>query len=232
MQVLDSNGLGLDSDIVKGVVWAADHHANVILMSFSNPGYSHALQRAINYAWRKGAVVVAATGNDGVSTPTYPAGDAKVVGVAGTDQSDAPWASSNAGLDTFIAAPATSIPADARDGSETSITGTSASAAMVAGAAALLFAKDPKATNAIVDGRLARNADAVGTTDSDRQRPVEPRARVRGHEHPCGDSARRARRRPRRRPLQGRGQRTSTALSARRPNASRVAATDGRRPTG
>ena len=36
---------------------------------------------------------------------------------------------------------------------------------MVAGAAALLFANDSNATNAIVDGRLARNADSVGTSD-------------------------------------------------------------------
>ena len=165
VQVLDSSGLGQDSDIVQGIVWAADNGANVILMSFSNPGYSQALQDAISYAWGKGAVVVAATGNDGVSTPTYPAGDADVMGVAGTDQSDQPWASSNTGADTFLAAPATSIPADATDGSETSITGTSASAAMVAGAAALLMANDPLATNAIVDGRLARNADPVGTAD-------------------------------------------------------------------
>ena len=58
-------------------------------MSFSNPGYSPALQDAIDYAWEQGAVIVAATGNDGSSTPTYPAGDAKVVGVAGTDTMDA-----------------------------------------------------------------------------------------------------------------------------------------------
>ncbi|HEY2353852.1 MAG TPA: invasin domain 3-containing protein, partial [Gaiellaceae bacterium] len=164
VQVLNASGLGLDSDIVQGVVWAAKHHANVILMSFSNSGYSQALQDAISYAWKKGAVVVAATGNGGVSTPTYPAGDSGVIGVAGTDQGDQPWAESNTGSDTFLAAPATSIPADAIDGSTTSITGTSASAAMVAGAAALLMAKDPKATNGIVVGRLARNGAPVGTS--------------------------------------------------------------------
>ena len=37
VQVLGSDGLGQDSDIIQGVVWAADHGANVILMSFSNP---------------------------------------------------------------------------------------------------------------------------------------------------------------------------------------------------
>ncbi|HEY8767147.1 MAG TPA: S8 family serine peptidase, partial [Dehalococcoidia bacterium] len=165
VQVLDSNGLGNDSDIIMGVVWAADHGANVILMGFSNPGYSQNLQDAIDYAWSKGAVLVAATGNDGSSSPTYPAGDAEVMGVSATDSSDSLWSGSNYGADTFIAAPGVSIAADAVGGGTTSITGTSASAAFVAGAAALLVANDPSASNGVVVGRLARNADAAGTQD-------------------------------------------------------------------
>ena len=38
-------------------------------MSFSNPGYSAALQAAIDYAWAHDVVLVAATGNDGSSAP-------------------------------------------------------------------------------------------------------------------------------------------------------------------
>src|SRR6476661_3942931 len=91
VQVLNAEGLGKDSDIIKGLVWAADHHANVIAMSFAGEGYSPALQRAIDYAWSKGSVVVAATGNSGSSKPTYPAGDAKVVGVSATDAHDHLW---------------------------------------------------------------------------------------------------------------------------------------------
>jgi len=52
VKVLDSNGLGLDSDVINGVVYATTHGANVILMSFSNPGYSPALQSAIRRAVR------------------------------------------------------------------------------------------------------------------------------------------------------------------------------------
>ena len=55
--VLGADGTGQDSDIISGVTYAADHGADVILMSFSNPGYSVALQSAIDYAWSKGAVV-------------------------------------------------------------------------------------------------------------------------------------------------------------------------------
>ena len=101
----------------QGVVWAADHGADVILMSFSNPGYSPALQDAIDYAWAQGAVVVAATGNDGSSTPTYPGrrregrrrlGDRRLGLARGR--------ASNYGPDTFLAAPGVGITADTPDG--------------------------------------------------------------------------------------------------------------------
>ena len=68
VKVLDDNGYGQDSDIVAGVVWAADGGASVIVMGFSNPGSSQALQDAVDYAWSKGIVLVAAAGNDGAGT--------------------------------------------------------------------------------------------------------------------------------------------------------------------
>ncbi len=108
--VLDADGLGQDSDIISGVVYAADAGADVILMSFSNPGYSPALQAALDYAWSKGAVLVAAVGNDGSTTATYPAGDRGVVGVAATDSSDALGAGSNSGAAAFMAAPGVDEP--------------------------------------------------------------------------------------------------------------------------
>src|SRR5205085_915225 len=124
---------------------------------------SDLLQDAVEYAWSKGAVLVAATGNDGASTVAYPAGDAKVVGVSATDQSDALWSGSNYGADTFLGAPGVDVAAGAVGGGTTSVTGTSASSAIVAGAAGLLLAHDPAASNAVVVGRLARNADPAGT---------------------------------------------------------------------
>ncbi len=163
--VLDANGAGTDSDIIQGVVYAVDHGADVINMSFSNPGYSAALQAAIDYAWAHNVVVVAATGNDGSSTATFPAGDRGVIGVSNTDQADALNASSNYGVDTFLAAPGTDILTLAAGGGTTSVTGTSASSAEVAAAAALLRANDPSASNGVIVSRLARTADAAGTAD-------------------------------------------------------------------
>ncbi|MES2209391.1 MAG: S8 family serine peptidase, partial [Chloroflexota bacterium] len=163
--VLDSAGLGTDSDIIEGIVWAVANGADVINMSFSNPGYSAALQAAIDYAWANDVVLVAAVGNDGLGSATFPAGDRGVIGVSNTNQADALNASSNYGPAVFLGAPGTDIVTTALGGGTTSVTGTSASSAEVAAAAALLRAADPSASNGAIVGRLARNADAAGTVD-------------------------------------------------------------------
>ena len=79
--VLDADGLGQDSDVIAGVLWAANHGADVILMPFSSTDFSASLQEAIDYAWSKDIVLVAAMGNDGVNAPSFPAGDRGVIGV-------------------------------------------------------------------------------------------------------------------------------------------------------
>ena len=109
VQVLSPDGTGTDADIINGLVYAVDHGADVVLMAFSNPGESAALQDAVNYAWSHGVVVVAAAGNDGSATPSYPAGLGKVVGVGSTDQADAAASFSNTSAAVFVTAPGTGI---------------------------------------------------------------------------------------------------------------------------
>ncbi|HEX6654197.1 MAG TPA: S8 family serine peptidase, partial [Thermoleophilaceae bacterium] len=174
--VLDGSGTGQDGDIIDGVVWAADHGADVILMPFSSADYSASLQDAIDYAWSKGAVLVAATGNDGSSAAHYPAGDRGVVGVGNTDEADALNPSSNFGPALFMAAPGTGIRTTEAGGGYGDASGTSASAAMVAGAAGLLRAASPGADNGVVVGRLARNADPTPNEDTGNGRLSLPRA--------------------------------------------------------
>ncbi len=106
---------------------------------------------------------MAAVGNDGSTAVTYPAGDRGVIGVAATDASDALAAGSNAGAAAFMAAPGVDILTTAIGGGTGWVSGSSASAAEVAGAAALLRALDPGASNGAIVGRLARNADATAS---------------------------------------------------------------------
>jgi hypothetical protein len=161
--VLDAGGLGQDSDVIAGVVWAADHGADVILMAFSNPGFSESLQEAIDYAWSNNVVLVAAVGNDGLNSTSFPAGDRSVIGVSATDENDQLTSFSNYGASVFIAAPGTNIVSTELGGSYSASSGTSTSAAIVAGAAAQLMAFDPLLSNGVIVGRLARTADPAGT---------------------------------------------------------------------
>src|SRR5205823_7753340 len=113
------------------------HGANVLLMGFSSPVYSAALANALSYAWSKGAVLVAATGNDSSSSATYPAGMPNVIGVAASDPLDAVVSSSNTGSASVVA-PGVAVDSTQPGGGYNTMSGTSASAALVAGEAALL----------------------------------------------------------------------------------------------
>ena len=72
----------------EGIIWAADHGADVISMSWGTTQYFQTMQNIINYAYNKGCVMVAAAGNDGNDTIQYPAGLNHVISVASTDGSD------------------------------------------------------------------------------------------------------------------------------------------------
>ena len=160
--VLDANGIGRDSDIIAGVVWAADRGADVILMAFSATGFSSHLQDALDYAWSKGAVLVAAAGNAASSDPTFPAGHRGVMGVAATDPNDRLAPFSNEGQSVFIAAPGTDIQTTDVADAYIVVSGTSTAAAHVAGVAGFMRAVDPTLSNGVIVGRLARTADPAG----------------------------------------------------------------------
>jgi subtilisin family serine protease len=73
VKVLGANGSGSGSDILNGVLWAADHGANVANMSlgggFSKAGngeFLGAINRVFNYAKQKGMLIVVAAGNSGI----------------------------------------------------------------------------------------------------------------------------------------------------------------------
>jgi subtilisin family serine protease len=76
VKVAGRNGFANWGTIIKAILYAADAGANVINMSFGerfaedSPGLDQleeALQRAINYAFKKGAVLVASAGNEGIN---------------------------------------------------------------------------------------------------------------------------------------------------------------------
>ncbi len=130
--------------IIRAIYFATDHGAHAINMSFSFPDASSELRRAIDYAYQHGVLLVAASGNEGLTTKRYPASFNNVVGVASTDLFDQKSAFSNWGSNVaYLAAPGEGIITTYPAGLYAAGWGTSFSAPFVAGAAALLNQTDP-----------------------------------------------------------------------------------------
>ena len=84
VKVLNSAGSGSLTAIANGIRWAADHGAKVISMSLGGSSGSTTLSSAVTYAWGKGCVLCAATGNTGRSGVSYPARYTECIAVGAT----------------------------------------------------------------------------------------------------------------------------------------------------
>jgi hypothetical protein len=136
-------------DIVRAIYYAVDHGARVINMSFSTSEWSAEITHAINTATDRGVICVASAGNLGQEVLVYPGAQRNVLGVGSTNAATPPVRSrfSNYG-DSLVslAAPGESIITTYPGGGYAGAWGTSFSAPMVAGAAALLVQIDPTIT--------------------------------------------------------------------------------------
>lgn len=139
VKVLGDDGRGYYSWISQGITWAADNGAQVINMSLSGASASSTLESAVNYAWNRGVMVIAAAGNYGDSVPRYPAYYENCLAVAATDSRDNLTSWSNRGDWVDVAAPGSTIYSTLRTSGYGYKSGTSMAAPHVAGLAALTF---------------------------------------------------------------------------------------------
>ena len=154
VRVLGSGGSGSLADVADGIVWAVDEGADIINLSLGAGGGARALEAAVQYARDSGVLVVAASGNDGRGTVSYPAAYDGVlaVGAVDFDGARAPYSNGGSALDLVAPGGDTSVDAN-RDGyvdgvlqetwsngraSFQFLQGTSMAAPHVAGAGALL----------------------------------------------------------------------------------------------
>ncbi len=139
VKVADDHGVFYSSAAAKGVIWAVDHGASVVNMSLVSTESSLELERAISYAWSKGAVVIAAAGNLIGTKMAYPACYSDCIAVAATDTNDcvASWSSQGDWVD--VAAPGVDIYSTLPGNRYAGKSGTSMAAAHVSGLAGLLF---------------------------------------------------------------------------------------------
>ena len=169
VKVLGDDGVGYWSWVAQGIIWAADHGAQIINLSLGGSDTSSTLEDAINYAWNKGVVVITAAGNNGNSSPFYPAYYPNCLAVAATDANDAKASWSNYGDWVDVAAPGVSVYSTMTNGGYWYMSGTSMASPHVAGLAALVFTTvsdtngDGK-LNDEVRSRIESTCDDIGVT--------------------------------------------------------------------
>lgn len=146
VRAFDDQGLTSDFTLMRGLTYALDQGARVINLSWGSETDSGFIANAIAYAQSRGAVVVAAAGNEATGRAVYPAAYAGVVAVAALDAQGQPWKKSNYGDFVDLAAPGSASMPVGYQGAAGTYAGTSIASAYVAREIALYLNRNPKAT--------------------------------------------------------------------------------------
>ncbi|MGA3537865.1 type VII secretion-associated serine protease mycosin [Micromonosporaceae bacterium DT194] len=158
---------GRSTDIGIGVEWAIANGARIINIS-SGGSSAPRLRLAIEDAIAKDIVVVAAAGNSpGPDYVDYPAAYPGVVAVSGVDRRGRHAKISVSGQEVAIAAPSDDIWTTSKGNDYETGDGTSNSAAIVSGAAALIRSRYPDLTAEEVIHRLTATATDKGPPGHD-----------------------------------------------------------------
>jgi subtilisin family serine protease len=143
VKALAANGTGYWTVAAKAIIWAANHGADVINMSFGGPTGLDAMRDAIRYARDKGVVVIGSAGNYGTTAPFYPGAYPEVLSVAASTPYDLRYDWSNSSTSWVeVAAPGCTFSTKWHS-QWGGFCGTSAAAPMVSGVAALIRSARP-----------------------------------------------------------------------------------------
>ncbi len=171
----DTSGTSDDEAIAAAIMYAADHGAKVVNVSFGSDTScdSQTMINAANYMISKGGLVVQAAGNSPINKgcPT----NTSIIEVSATDQNDALAFFSNFGSDIAVSAPGVSILTTNCNncsignglGDVALYDGTSFSAPIAAGVVALIYAIDRNFTAAQAQQILFNSADDIGNPGYD-----------------------------------------------------------------
>ena len=168
VKIFDDNGnWTYASDIIDGITQCQNAGANVVNMSLGGGGSSSAEGSAMQGFVDDGMLLVAAAGNDGNSTKSYPASYSAVMSVAAVDSNEnhASYSQYNSAVE--IAAPGSSVYSTYPDNSYATLNGTSMATPHVAGAAALVWSYFPQCTNTQIRSALNATAKDRGTSGRD-----------------------------------------------------------------
>jgi len=160
--IRDESNHALISYGYEGIVYAVDNGAKIINCSWGGNSFSNTEQAVIDYAVSKGALIVAAAGNDNSSDNFYPADYQGVLSVAATDSLDIRAYFSNYGTHIDVCSPGVEIYSTWKTNPYyISADGTSLASPIVAGLAALVANQFPSYTGLQIGEQIRVNTDNI-----------------------------------------------------------------------
>ena len=150
-----------DNRSASAIVYAVDNGARVINMSWGGRERSFVLRDVVDYAYARGVLMVAASGNKSKGDSIFPAGYRKVISVAATEQHKQKFYQSNFGASIDIGAPGNVILSTHINNRYRTLSGTSMATAHVSGVAALIISKRPSLTHEEVRQILLSTTDPI-----------------------------------------------------------------------
>ncbi len=167
IRVTDANGSSDLFTLAHAIVTAVDGGAKVINVSLGGYATNAVLSNAIGYAVDRGAIIVAAAGNDQAAELAWPAADPRVISVGAVDAADQQVSFSNSGAGLSLTAPGYGVQTAWLNGWRASVDGTSASAPLVSGAIAAVISQNPSLSPQQAAALLMRTASDAGAPGAD-----------------------------------------------------------------
>lgn len=140
-RALDDSGGGALSDIADAITWSADQGAEIINLSLGGGGYTETMKNAVSYALSAGSLPVAAAGNDGQRSVSYPAAYEECLAVSALDPDGSMAWYSNWGEEIELTAPGSDVVSSVNFDDYARFSGTSMAAPVVSGVAGLALSR-------------------------------------------------------------------------------------------
>lgn len=167
LKTVDNDGYSYVADVIEAIEYAIEYNVDVINLSMGGPENSIAEKEAVQRAVQNGIVVVASAGNTGTGVYEYPASYDNVISVGSVASDDRVSSFSTCNDRIDVVAPGENIYSCALNNGYKAVSGTSFSAPLVSGIAAVIKGVNPSLAAADIESIICQTASDKGITGKD-----------------------------------------------------------------